>query len=117
MYRSVVSNNDAILFSSGARDEVHREHARQRGCRPRAAASPGRLPLLRVHGRQPGGPQPRRQHQDPPTAQHEPGRMEDRHRQRKYSIRIFWLIFQFHRKQSRSVRPSNKTYYQSLQAI
>ena len=70
---------------SGARGQVHRQHARQRGAGPRAAAAPGRAPLRRLHRRRRGHPPPGRQHQDPPHAKHEPRRMEDQHRRGEFA--------------------------------
>ena len=71
-------------FNSGAGGQVHRQHARQRGPGPRAAAPPGGAPLRRLHQRRRGHQEPRRQHQDPPHAQHEPRRLEDEHRRCKF---------------------------------
>ena len=59
-YFSLLKMTKNIILSSGAWDEVHRQHARKRGLGPRAALAPGRLPVRGIPGGGRGGQDPGR---------------------------------------------------------
>lgn len=72
-YRS--SFTDRLTLCSGARGQVHRQHARKRSPGPAAAHLPGSVPVLRVPAGGRTHPDPRQQHPHPHPALHEPWRV------------------------------------------